>query len=386
MSSPVKVLLQSKSVASKLLDLLRFTSALMVVLFHFGTPPWNHGPLLVWKEFVYTGYQFVMVFFVLSGYFIGSNVILTIWSGKWSWKVYLVNRLTRLWTVLLPALFLTYIWFLVQAHWFGSHFIIEGIHMNTAVNFKTLVANIFFMQDLHAQMFGLNNPLWSLSFEFWYYILFPLMLLTFRSRKTSNKFISGILFCVVAVIVGPKVLEYFLVWLLGALVSLVKPINITSGIKQLIPLGATIILLGSMKVPTVFRVYPVYESTAPHQFAFDFLVGLSCALLVYVILSSYSSVQAKKLKIASSLAGFSYTLYLVHYPVISFITAAAHDTMKWQINTHVYLEFVPFGTLAILAYAWLISILTERHTGRIRHMILDATRNRKTIDRVVERA
>ena len=35
-------------------------------------------------------------FFVLSGYFIGTSVSESVEGRRWSWRIYLVNRLTRL--------------------------------------------------------------------------------------------------------------------------------------------------------------------------------------------------------------------------------------------------------------------------------------------------
>ena len=57
------------------------------------------NPSLVHKTlYALTGFgnQAVMVFFVLSGYFIGTSVCESLDARRWSWRVYLVNRLTRL--------------------------------------------------------------------------------------------------------------------------------------------------------------------------------------------------------------------------------------------------------------------------------------------------
>ena len=67
-------LLKTDSYASSILDSLRFLSALTVFLFHFYVP--------------LPGYQAVMVFFVLSGYFISSSVFKAISENRWSWLDY----------------------------------------------------------------------------------------------------------------------------------------------------------------------------------------------------------------------------------------------------------------------------------------------------------
>lgn len=82
-------LIKYNSKASKILDALRFVSAAVVFLFHFYVP--------------LPGYQAVMVFFVLSGYFISATIMKSIIENKWSWSDYLLKRITRLWVVCSPA-------------------------------------------------------------------------------------------------------------------------------------------------------------------------------------------------------------------------------------------------------------------------------------------
>lgn len=52
---------------------------------------------------VMSGHEAVMVFFVLSGFFIGTSVLESFRERRWSWRAYLINRLTRLQLVLVPA-------------------------------------------------------------------------------------------------------------------------------------------------------------------------------------------------------------------------------------------------------------------------------------------
>jgi len=52
------------------------------------------------------GNEAVMIFFVLSGYLVGGSAIGAMRRDTWSWRRYLLKRLTRLWVVLIPALVL----------------------------------------------------------------------------------------------------------------------------------------------------------------------------------------------------------------------------------------------------------------------------------------
>ena len=126
------------------------------------------------------GHQAVIVFFVLSGYFIGTSVTDSVGERRWSWRVYLVNRLTRLQLVLLPALVLGAVWDQIgmripqaASFYYGGlyKYYVPSVALRSTV--PVFFGNLFFLQSVVSPVFGSNGPLWSLSYEFWYYILFP---------------------------------------------------------------------------------------------------------------------------------------------------------------------------------------------------------------------
>ena len=130
------------------------------------------------------GHQAVMVFFVLSGYFVGGSVMSGLRNKSFTWGRYSLARLCRLWLVLVPVLFLT----LILDH-LGSHYnpqIYAGeygaifrsgptIAKPAEHGFLIALGNLVFLQTVTVPVFGSNGPLWSLAFEFWYYVLFPLI-------------------------------------------------------------------------------------------------------------------------------------------------------------------------------------------------------------------
>ena len=77
----------------------------------------RHNPLTVAAYLVSgLGHQWVIVFFVLSGYLVGGSVLRSVRTGSWSWRAYLLARLSRLYVVLLPALLLG-----GALDWLGMH-------------------------------------------------------------------------------------------------------------------------------------------------------------------------------------------------------------------------------------------------------------------------
>src|SRR5437868_5279704 len=99
---------------STFLDLVRGLSALAVMAGHlrglFFVPfdQANAPTALIGAVYFLTslGHQAVVVFFVLSGYFIAGNVLRSLADQSWNWRGYLTRRLVRLSIVLIPALLL----------------------------------------------------------------------------------------------------------------------------------------------------------------------------------------------------------------------------------------------------------------------------------------
>ena len=188
------------------LDLVRGVSALAVMLGHlrafllvdFGGVP---APGLLTKVFYFAtglGHEAVMVFFVLSGYFVGGSVLAGLGKGSFRWGGYAAARLTRLWMVLFPALILT-----LAADWVGqranpaayagglNHVFKSGPTPvePAALGPLAFLGNLFFVQTVAVPVYGSNGPLWSLANEFWYYLVFPLLAVSVwrLTRRTHRK-------------------------------------------------------------------------------------------------------------------------------------------------------------------------------------------------------
>jgi peptidoglycan/LPS O-acetylase OafA/YrhL len=343
---------QYNSKSSYLLDLLRFFAAFMVLLHHVGMS-FN------------TGYQFVMVFFVLSGYFIANSVLSSVNNDKWSWKIYLVNRITRLWIVLIPALLLTAFWAYLQIFLFGHGDFYEG-----TLEWNVLLGNLFFLQGQVIPLFGQNGPLWSLTYEFWYYILFPCLVLVFKSKNTTSKLIYLLASIGMIVFLGEKIMFYFLIWLLGALVAVLKPMLIDNKVKRAnLMLLASLLSVVSLKALYMIQGIDKPEWTKTHYLP-DLTVGITFAFVVYLIVSFYNTESTNKhFKWFKVLAGFSYSLYLLHYPILNFVH---HWKVAENLNPLIFnLVIGPVTMVFIVIYSYIIAQYTEQKTGKVKKFILN---------------
>ena len=164
----------------------RGVAALAVLIGHlrsFVFPPYgmiiHRTPLdtVVWAISGF-GHQAVMVFFVLSGFFITRSVLVDDRKEDgFSWPVYLIKRTSRLWMVLLPSLVLTFIWDSIGMHWATTSFYSGALYetyssgpnpLTGGTNLEpvTFVENLLFLQTIVSPIFGTDGPLWSLANEF----------------------------------------------------------------------------------------------------------------------------------------------------------------------------------------------------------------------------
>jgi peptidoglycan/LPS O-acetylase OafA/YrhL len=181
------------------LDLVRVLAALEVFFFHlsragkFGLVPagWN-----AW------GHEAVVVFFVLSGYV----VTYAARERDRTLERFCVNRFTRIFSVVLPALVLA-----VVADHFGrrlapdiyAHFRDNWPVLRVAVAAAMLESSWIWVQPLTAE------PLWSVAYEFWYYLLFAGLYFL----RGPSRIVTLVLLALVA---GPRVLLLFPIWLMGS--------------------------------------------------------------------------------------------------------------------------------------------------------------------------
>jgi len=108
-----------------ILDLVRGLSALLVMFGRLRAFMFLHcgdlrSPGFLTTSFYFAtglGHQAVMVFFVLSGYFVGGSILKSLSGGHFAWRAYATARLTLLWMVLVLALMLTRGIDYLGSHW-----------------------------------------------------------------------------------------------------------------------------------------------------------------------------------------------------------------------------------------------------------------------------
>jgi peptidoglycan/LPS O-acetylase OafA/YrhL len=173
--------------------------ALWVVLHHISGKgnmlgAWADSLPPAAQSIVRGGYLAVQTFFILSGFVLAQNYARAAWSGRDLVK-YGAARLARIYPVYLLSL-------LVVAPFIWHTMLKPG----SAASYKaSLLADyIFVLQGWTGNLgVGWNTPAWSLSCEFFFYLLFPLVFPVLRNA--GRRVTAGIM---LACIVAPVLLAH----------------------------------------------------------------------------------------------------------------------------------------------------------------------------------
>src|SRR5579862_2744966 len=327
--------------ASVHLDALRGIAAVGVCLSHlrdflFQDYPKlpHHNPLLA-ATYLATGlgHQWVIVFFVLSGYLVGGSVLRSFALDRWSWRSYLLNRMTRLYTVLIPALVLGGILDVAGIHLFGeggiygghigTHELVVAVH--TRLSIPVMLGNYVFLQGIFVPPFGSNGPLWSLANEFWYYLAFPLLALALWRRVSIPARLLNFALCVaVVVFMRPSIALLGLIWLMGVAIHYLPHL----------PAENVLVRRGLMAAAVVVCFGALAWARQSRNPVADYVLGLVVTGLIWVVLSCALTPMPKAYNWTShALSRSSYTLYLVHVPALVFIAAWVGEA-RWIPNAH----------------------------------------------------
>jgi peptidoglycan/LPS O-acetylase OafA/YrhL len=325
------------------------------------------------------GHAAVVVFFVLSGYWVGGGILTRIGQGRFNYLDYGIRRLTRLWVVLLPALLLTAVLDVAGRALFPASTAYRGdpgfhvlpLHLEETLTLKGGIGNLMFLQDLYVPPFGTNTPLWSLAYEFWYYAIFPVLLLGLkRSSSVRMRATCASVFLLGCAMTGIKVMALFPVWLAGAGVAY-HATSIQRFLRGLPTLALALARLASSAVlGLVVLGVSVAKINPPLGEA---MVGLVTAGLLAMLVDDlqWRGAPNRILRTISSYAHASYSLYAIHLPIIVIMSAAVvgRASDRWRPD---FLHIVAGSSLlcCVLVIARVFAGLTEFKTESVRAALL----------------
>ena len=349
---------------------LRGIAALFVVIFHSSI---FIGPFMAdgYTSFFDNAWLWVDFFFILSGF-----IMCYAYNGYFKDKVtttaywkYIGARFARIY----PLNFVTAIW----------AFIIACITLHLAtrldpfiaqiINPKALPACLLLIQSMHIyDTPPLNTPSWSLSTEWWAYMLFPFIVPYFVKLKDTGRLVTGALAIAYYV---------FLKYVIGPVSQ-----NPVPSINMVADFGFLRCLAGFFAGMLTFSFYERRAGFAfiKNDWFFSlFFFGVMAALHFNVmdiliiaffpfiiITAAYNNGVVKRIldnRVLQRLGDWSFSIYMVHMPIIaSFTSFAVSKNPSMLADMHKFLSQKPnyaFGLIrcfVIVLLTLLIASLTYR--------------------------
>ncbi|NQX88675.1 MAG: acyltransferase [Halioglobus sp.] len=300
------------------LDVIRFLAALLVMLYHAN---WVYRPGFTITSL---GHEGVVIFFVLSGFviaYVGD-------TRNENFRQFMTARAARIYSVALPAIFITAI--LDAAGFWLAPDIYPIDYRAWDLPVIRVITSMLFLNEiwfLGIQLFT-NVPYWSLNYEVWYYVLFGV--LHFFQGRTR-----WVMFFLLCLFLGPKILLLMPVWWLGVWVysserlkKLSKPAAWICLILSIFGFYLYISLdLGKFGYDWVQHTVGTYwhrELSFSQQFPTDYYLGVVLSLHfvgLRVVLSDASRFLFPFEKPIRYLAGATFSVYLFHQPLLWFLSA-----------------------------------------------------------------
>jgi peptidoglycan/LPS O-acetylase OafA/YrhL len=228
---------------------------------------------------------------------------------------------------------------------------------------KTFLANLFFLQSVDRigiSTYGSNAPLWSLSYEFWFYVLFPLLIAFILAKRLRSRILFILLFLLTAAFLWKGIVFGLVLWSFGALVTLF-PLAIPER-AQRAAVAAAFALYGCTAL-TLWK-HPLSNLVLD-----DYLLALAMSILVYVIFHRREG-HSKTIYtyVTEQIAETSFTVYMFHVPFLIMIAVFLTLHYPGVMRQH----RLAYWGIACLTYCicYLLYLMFERNTDRVRTFAL----------------
>jgi len=346
------------------LDILRGLAAFYVLVGHAKWLLWegytegykNHPELYSFIDKIQVfgfasfafGHQAVMLFFVLSGFVIHySSYNQSLKSGEFSILTYLGKRIKRIYPPFLFAILLTFVLDMVGMNlgyniYFGTtNFWLMNKNIISDLSVETLLGNLGMLQTLVTPVWGTNGPLWSLMYEWWFYILYIPVFFINKKQPVITALIIGLIFIAslyipVEIYKWVTVINYFFAWYLGVIVADIYMGRI-QGVKTI---GGLALFIGFVLVGGTYIMGAKYMN--------DYFIAIVFVGVIYMSLKYYMKLKA--FSILQPLSDFSYTLYVIHMPILVLMSGWLQRKYNGGLPMHFGYVFLSIGVCMLVAW------------------------------------
>lgn len=337
----------------KKLEAIRGFSALYVLLFHMLPQKIFILGINVGIIFRF-GSEAVILFFILSGF-----VIKYSWENSTdkSFRTYFIRRFVRIY---IPLFFIFLMGYLLKCY-------SEGALANP--EWKTLLGNIFMLQDVISLKPNViiptymgNGLLWSLSYEWWFYMLFIVLSKKISKSKIDTWVNIIVIVASISYLIYPFIVNrlamYFAIWWIGVRFA---DIYLEGGSYSFKSIRSYAYVLAFIIAVLVLNLYLNFSYTKTYSYPLVAFPFVELRHFIFAFMVMFGAVIwyrwhwigfDKIFGVFKYLAPFSYVIYVSHdYLVIK-------ATYLNFINNKV-VEYV-FYVILMLLFSYLIEVIVYK--------------------------
>ncbi|MDB4927006.1 acyltransferase [Mucilaginibacter sp.] len=295
------------------------------------------------------GHEAVILFFIISGFVIHLKQARSSPKAAFTnFKTlnYLFKRILRIYPTLLLSFFVT--WFLDVLLSNINH---QPIPASDAYTFRTFFENLFLIPSGH--IWGSNGPMWSLRHEWFFYLMYPLLLLLDTVKPALSIIVCLILFLSYTYNITIPLIDQaaytLLIWWTGALLANAYANRQNNSLLRLCMLLTLPGFIVSVLIP-----YGPF-----HDLACGFLFVGMIAIILNNKLPPVNSLVNR----FSFLGYFSYSIYILHFPMVLFLKGII---IRYNHQLPYHLWYVLGAGFIILPVIFILYLLVEKPFLRIK--------------------
>lgn len=312
------------------LDSIRGIAAASVVIHHLILMPtflaiFPHNAWINWS-FFRSSWLLVDLFFVLSGIVMSLSYVEGDF-GHFSLREFMVRRLARIYPLHIVMLLANLLFRLLRIALVVAGLVVAAPAAFEVNNVQSFILNLFLLHSLgFIDYLSWNAPSWSISVEFYTYLVFGLVVL-FAERLGSLFWLyvlaavlaTGSLFVIIFVLdkksIGLQtdfgILRCFASFFLGVL---------TVRVVERLPRNIGTVLQGALQLVAMIACVVLVSIVEAHPAA-SFLAPLTFAIFLGTLLAFPDAVLVPRMLVAKPLVWLgrrSYSVYMVHALVVLF--------------------------------------------------------------------
>jgi peptidoglycan/LPS O-acetylase OafA/YrhL len=315
-----------------------------------------------WSLILSQGHLAVTIFIILSGFSLMLPLSTNGADSLPNVKEFFIRRSRRILPPYYAALVLTVILALVLPASIDSQYAKTDGQLLSGIYLQSLIAHALMLHNFNSHwIFLINTPMWSVPTEWDIYFLFPLLLLPLRSKFGAIvSIICGSLFGLLCFI---PALEYACFWYAGSFAMGMLAADYCYKSPEKLPSAGVlyaiffIAIIGSWLIERHMSNHIIL-----HWMSGDLVASVGAACLILALFQSSKAAKSVIVSFLSSrpidqLGLMSYSLYLIHFPLITL----AANVLKSHGYDGIGLFVRLLGTVpVILIIVYVLHVIFER--------------------------